>query len=186
MRPTNYFQYFNFTISNDTIIRNLLNRAKIIDMDIVLKTKLYTPYFIKDGERPETIAETYYGSTAYFWIILFTNNIENIYEGWPRTQEALDEYITYKYRTLEEANLKIHHYEDGEGNWIISSEWDNWITLINSNNGEMTGIDYTIEGITEISCYDYEVNLNEEKRIINLIRPQYLSQIVEEFQNIFK
>lgn len=183
---TNYFTYFNYTISNDTIIRNLLNRAKIKDVESVIKTKVYIPYFIKDGDRPETIAEEYYGSTTYFWVVLFANDIKNIYEDWPRSQEALDEYITYKYKTLENANLLIHHYEDSEGNWIPSLEWDSMMTAKNFYNGDETGLDYVLEEREAISCYDYENAKNEEKRIINLIRPQYLSQIVNEFQTLFK
>lgn len=188
MKATNYFTNFNYTISNDIIIKNLLSRAKIKDVDTIVKTKIYTPYFIKDGDRPETIAEEYYGSTTYFWIIMFANNIKNIYEDWPRTQEALDEYITYKYRTLEEANILIHHYEDEDGNLVSDYETNNMMIEKNSeiHNNMMTGLDYKVFSITPISCYEYENRLNETKRIINLIRPQYITQLTTEFQKIFK
>jgi hypothetical protein len=174
MRETNYFSYFNKTISNGQIITNLLNRAKIKNTDVIIKSKLYLPYFIKDGERPETLAESVYGSTSYFWIILFANNIRNIYEDWPRTQECLDEYVTYKYGTLAEAKLEIHHYEDDEGLWIVYEDWlANWASLTNTN-------------ARVVSCYEYEDEKNESKRLINLIRPEYKSQLVMEFQKIFK
>ena len=171
MRETNYFSYFNKTISNNLIITNLLNRAKIKDVGIVSQTKLYYPYFIKDGERPETLAELVYGNTSYFWIILFANNIRNIYEDWPRTQEALDEYIIFKYNSLADANITVHHYEDDEGHYITKEDWlSEWAGDVNK----------------EFSCYEYVDNLNESKRLINLIRPEYKSRLVSEFQTIFK
>lgn len=171
MRETNYFSYFNKTISNTLIITNLLNRAKIKDVGIVSQAKLYYPYFIKDGERPETLAEKVYGDTTYFWIILFANNIRNIYQDWPRTQEALDEYVIFKYKSLADANITVHHYEDDDGRYIMKEDW----------------LLYWAGDVSkEISCYVYEDRLNESKRLINLIRPEYKSQLVSEFQTIFK
>lgn len=176
MRNTNYFQYFNTTTGSDnsTIITNLLNRANIYNMNVLLNSKIFIPYFIKDGDRPETIAETYYGSTAYFWIILIANNIKNIYEDWPRTQEAFDLYIEDKYFSLEYATSAIHHYEDSDGDWVQNPNkvgaWPNTF----------------ITPPTAISIYEYEHDLNQNKRIINLIKNDYKSQIVKEFQNIFK
>ncbi len=186
MQATNYFKNFNYTISNEQIITNLLNRVKIKDVGYILKTKVYLPYFIKDGDRPETIAEEYYGSTSYFWIILFANDIKNIYEDWPRTQEALDEYITYKYKTLEEATSTTHHYEDEYGNHVTGYAGNNLLVMNDTSNDEITGIDYRTFSVTPVTYYEYESNLNESKRIINLIRPQYVTQIATEFQKIFK
>ena len=78
MQKTNYFKNFERIISNDYVITNLLNRAKIRNLDTIIKSKIYEPYLIKDDETPESIAEAYYGSTTYIWIICFTNNIKNI------------------------------------------------------------------------------------------------------------
>lgn len=167
MKKTNYFQGFDKIIFNSYIITNLLNRAKIKNIEVVIGSKIYDSYIISDGEKPETIAEKYYGSTSYFWIVLFANNIKNIYEEWPKSQEVFDKYVIEKYKSVEYAKTNIHHFEDEDGFHITQDSWN--------------GLDKT-----KISVYDYEMKINEDKRIINLIRPEYKNQIVREFQNFFK
>jgi hypothetical protein len=54
-------------------------------------------YSIKDGERPEHIAERVYGDPGYHWLILLTNNIIDPYHGWYMSGSALEEYIQKKY-----------------------------------------------------------------------------------------
>lgn len=170
MKSTNYFQNFNKTINYGIVITNLLNRAEVNTTSLITNSKLYTPYLIKDGETPESIAEVYYGNTSYFWIILYANNIRNIYEDWPRTQHEFDNFMEDKYYSLEYALSAIHHYEDSDGDWISQYDVD-------------TGIK---SASTAVTIYDYENNLNEEKRRINIINVAYKTQLIREFQQIFK
>lgn len=167
MQKTNYFKNFERIISNDYVITNLLNRAKIRNLDTIIKSKIYEPYLIKDDETPESIAEAYYGSTTYIWIICFTNNIKNIYEDWPKSQSVFDDYIIKKHYSLEYAQTTIHHFEDDDGDYILEEDWDG---------------DYA----KRITIYDYEYKLNEDKRNIYLINNKYKNQLTKEFQNIFK
>ena len=34
----------------------------------------YYPYYVQPGERPDTLADQYYGSVDYMWLILFAND----------------------------------------------------------------------------------------------------------------
>jgi len=174
---TNYFQNFGYISDNSIIIKNLLLRAELKSIDIITKSKIYTPYLIKDGETPEMVSEGLYGSSSYFWIILFANDIKNVYEDWPRVQEVFDSYIIDTYGTLEYSKTTVHHYEDSSGNWGRSN------SEYYSNNNLI--LDYQYFDIP-VYIYDYELSLNEMKRSINLIRPEYTTQLVKEFQKIFK
>ena len=167
MQKTNYFQGFNRLVKGEYIITNLLNRAKIKNLDVIVKSKIFLPHFIKDGETPESIAESYYGSTVYLWIVCFANNIKNIYEDWPKPIDIFNDYIIKKYYSLENAQTTVHHYEDSDGDYISQSAWDG---------------DYG----KRITIYDYETKLNDDKRNITLINSLYKTQLVREFQNIFK
>jgi len=167
MIGTNYFQNFQKILYGDYIVTNILNRFKIKNLGVLINSKIYEPYFINDGERPETIAESYYGSTTFFWLVLIANNMKNIYEDWPKTQDILDEYIINKYGSVEYAKSVIHHYKDSEGYYIRQEDWDG--SYENS-----------------ISIYDYEYALNDTKRNINLIKVDYKLQIQKEFQLLFK
>lgn len=178
MAATNFFINFKKVLYNGRLATNIMNRAKLSDLNVITSSKVYFPYLIKDGERPEDIAERYYGATNYFWIILLANNIKNIYEDWPKTSDVLNDYITEKYGSVDYAQRTVHHYEDSLGNYINSTE-----EIVEQD----PNIDYW-DGteLRKISIFDYEVDKNDKKRIINLIRSDYTNQLLTEFQNIFK
>lgn len=182
MAATNYFNVFNRLVFDNKLAINLLNRANLVSLSESVIDNITIPYLVKDGERPEEIAEDYYGSTTFFWIILYMNNIKNIYEDWPKSDNVLYEYIKQKYGSIEYALTQVHHYEDAAGNVInkdriISTALTNDIT---------DGLDYWDGSETKrVTYFEYETNLNDQKRVIKLLRPEYKSQIFKEFQNIF-
>lgn len=180
MPGTNYFSFFpsiSYTCScgQEKVVVDIFKRAKISDMSTTIKTSVFYKYVIRDGEKPEHIAERYYGDTQYYWIILYANSIINIYAQWPKSTVEFEKYIISKYGSIEDASNRttedaIHHYEDIEGNWI---DRDTWLSTVPEQQ-------------YRISKYDYEYKLNEDKREINIIRVEYLRQIVGEMNTIFK
>lgn len=165
-QTTNYFSFFPQVVRDTYQITNLLARAKMREAIDATQTKLFIPYTISDGERPESIAEDYYGSTAFFWIVLYANNIKNIYEDWPKTNDVLNEYIANKYSSIEYAQNIVHHFEDTSGRTIKESEW----------NGDLD---------LKVTLFDYEVKLNDAKRNIYLVRYEYRDKLAKEFRTIF-
>ena len=77
-------------------VRNLLRRVALSE-DLMTAEAVFMEYSIKDGERPEHIAERVYGDPGYHWLILLTNNIIDPYHGWYMSGSALEEYIQKKY-----------------------------------------------------------------------------------------
>ena len=61
----------------------------------------FKKYTIKDGERPETLAEKIYGNQFYDWVILLTNNMVNAQYDWGHVP-------TMKFIRLLKKNLMIH------------------------------------------------------------------------------
>jgi hypothetical protein len=167
MSATNYFSFFPVKTQDEYLITHLLARAKVNDVLNSTQSKLFIPYTIMDGDRPESIAEEYYGSTTYFWVVLYVNNIKNIYEDWPKTTEVLNEYIIGKYNSIEYAQNAVKYFEDENGLIIPESEWDGTLSR-------------------RISCFDYEVLLNDAKRNIYLVRQEYKDRITKEFRTIFR
>lgn len=76
--------------------RNIILRAKFSDY-IKNKDSLFDEYFIKDGERPDTLAFNLYGRAEYHWIILLFNEIIDPYYSWPLSQKELAIYMDQKY-----------------------------------------------------------------------------------------
>jgi hypothetical protein len=70
----------------------------------------YHPYVIKDGDRPDTIANAYYGSPEYAWLIYLANDIVDPYYDWPLSYSEFAGYLVDKYGSVEYAQEKILFY----------------------------------------------------------------------------
>ena len=44
----------------------------------------------------------------------------------------------------------------------------------------------TVNPVVSVTNYDYEVKLNDEKRRIKILKPEYLSVFITDHQNIMK
>ena len=89
-------------------IKNIFRRVKIQDW-IAENTNFFNRYTIRDGDRPDTVAERLYGSADRDWIVILTAGITNIKDDWPLSNADLYRYGQSKYG-LEDL-FKPHHYE---------------------------------------------------------------------------
>jgi hypothetical protein len=81
---------------NATIAKNILTRVRILD-SAKESQSTFLDYTIRDGERPETLAERVYGRSDYHWIILLFNEIIDPYFSWPLSNDQLDEQVEKTY-----------------------------------------------------------------------------------------
>jgi hypothetical protein len=93
-------------------IKNLWKRAKLRE-DITNAVTAFYYYQIEGNERPDEVAEKVYGDPELDWVILITNNITNINEGWPADNNSFYKYLIDKYGS-DEALQEIHHTETNE------------------------------------------------------------------------
>tara|TARA_R110000787_G_scaffold28773_12_gene78401 strand:- start:2104 stop:2664 length:561 start_codon:yes stop_codon:yes gene_type:complete len=128
----------------------------------------YQPYRIPDGERPDITSHKLYDDVRYIWVILFVNNIKNIYTDWPKSDTIMTERMYRKYGSPAAAQALIHHYEDDRGNEIDRPKY--------IENTEKNKI------VTE---FDYEISQNEDKRDIIVPQPAYLQPLLNELQTVF-
>ena len=62
--------------------------------------------------RPDVVAQNIYGDPELDWIILVTNNITNIRDQWPLSNNDLQNYMVEKWGATGLTN--VHHYETTE------------------------------------------------------------------------
>jgi hypothetical protein len=173
--------------SNDyTLIKNIFKRAKIRE-DFINIFTAFEKYSIVGDDRPDNVAELLYGDPNLDWIILITNNIQNIREDWPLSQADLNLYLNQKY-TPEELS-QIHHYETKE---VKASDYSIILPA-----GLVVGEDFTIsysDGsqliednncIISVSNYEYELRKNDDKRNIYALRQEYISLVEEDLRLAF-
>ena len=163
--------------------KNIFRRIKIRENldDIILGFNQYT---IKNNQRPDQVALAVYGDMDLDWVVLLTNNIINVYDEWPMSEDELERYIESEY--AEESD-SIHHWVtqkivDGRGRTLVkdgrqvSETW-----TYTRPDGTLIPKDQTIR---PISVYDYEAEKNDYKRNIYLLRKEYINGFIEEFANL--
>ena len=171
--------------SGDTVrVKNLFRRVKIRE-DLVDSLTLFTKYKILGDERPDNVAEKYYGSPDLDWVVLLANNIVDIKNDWPMTEYDLNVYLNDKY--TEQQLVKIHHYETIEFRDLNNR----LITPAGKIVDENFVVEYLkgsqiqrVSPIRSVSFFEWEVQKNDDKRNINLVQTDYVGTVVEEFQEI--
>ena len=155
--------------------------------DIFREDTLYQEYIVKNGERPDQIARDFYGDEQYYWIILQINEIVDYYNQWPLSQYELDEFITRKYQTTEQA-LQIHHYETPE---VIDV---NKNVLLRAGHSVPKNFQFkyrpdpslnviSTAGPIEVTNTAFEYQLNMQKSVIQILQPKYVFDYAREVQN---
>lgn len=145
-------------------VTNILQRVRL-KLDHVKYRALFAQHIIIDGETPEFLAYTFYGDSTLHWVILYAHQATNPYYDWPLTYQDLSKYVTKKYGVGNEYNT--NRYE------IIE-------------DGERYVVDSTVPGAVSVSNFMYEERLNDDKRQLTVIRPDYVSEVVNEFRSLLK
>lgn len=168
-------------------------------------TVIYYSYVIQDGETPEVIAYKVYGDIEKHWIILFMNDIVDPQYQWPLEQRALLDYIDKKYSAnaatnqtgLEwaQANTKsfykveqVTYNNRTKSEQIVEIDEDQYDTLVVSTESLVLkdGTLLTIRTTkTEKSYYEYEIEKNEAKRTIRILKPEFATGLQQEFVRAF-
>ena len=166
-----YFQYFPTDMYDPAgdgsakLATNILKRVRLrinVKKELVMLDK----YDIKEGETPEIVADKHHGSPLYHWVIMLVNNISDINHDWVKSTRQMQNYLQDKYT---EAQLEeVHHYE------IPQTSGDTSITI---------QVPQGTDRATSISNITYELELNESKRSIDLLRNNYLSAFIDEFES---
>jgi hypothetical protein len=158
-----YFEYFP-TIGYD--VRGEKNNSRVQAITNVLvrirkklnvvNSAFFEQYFINDGDRADTMAHQFYDDSTLHWVIMYANYMTNPYYDWPLPYFDLQKFVAKKYADIN----GVHHYEDADG----------------------YEVDSDVAGAKPITNFVYEETLNDQKRTINVIRAEYLPQVLEEFK----
>jgi hypothetical protein len=206
-----YFNYFPKTLyTSDTetgvVVTNITSRFAF-EQSYRDNSAVYYEYDIQDSDTPEIIAHKMYGNSERHWIVLMMNEIVDPQFDWPLDQRTIISYINDKYLAnasvgqtgISWAQQNTHSYfkiETRTSNstntsiekriQIDSNAYTNLvesITNLNLQDGNAITIKVTKE--TQ-SYYDYEIDLNESKRTIKLIKPEFVNRLENELISVLE
>ena len=189
-------------------VKNLFKRGQLRD-DIFQDLAVFTKYEISNDDRPDNVAFNFYGDSNLDWLVLLCNNIINIQSEWPMSQKSFDNYLISKYTesgdsdtdTYDRIYNGVHHYETkqiknsndveilAEGltvspdytltyyDWLVSG----YVILSKAANET-----YNTSLLTPITNYQYEEKIEDDKRNIFLLKPLYVSLVIDDLTDMMK
>jgi hypothetical protein len=177
------------------VMTNIMARVSIIPQ-ILNNPAIYYEYDIQDGDTPEIIAHKYYGDSYRYWLVLFANQLMDPQWDWPLSGNELSAYLVKKYGENYNTYSEIHHYEK------IITQFDYGTNITTTNKVTVsediynaivpqtnyfslpTGDVSIAVDKSAVSVYDYENDLNEQKRNIKILNAAYVNKVEEEFKKL--
>lgn len=179
-----YFENFPKVTHTGELLTDITRRVDFKET-VINDPYAFLPYVIESDDRPEDIALYYYGSVRYTWLVYFSVRLVDPYFQWPLNSKQFDKYIIDKYQA--QANTtgnaviawtqntsiteNIVHYYNAEGDIISPDSY-----TLNSN---IVAADWT-----PLRYYEYESQLNDDKRAIELIDNRYAAKAEKQLKDL--
>ena len=174
------------------LVKNIFKRAKLRS-DIKFGITMFERYQVEENMRPEAIANRIYQDPELDWVILLVNNITNVRDQWPLSNNDLYNYMLDKYG--QTGLTDAHHYEtvelkdsDGrimlQGGLVVDDEFK-FRYSVRKSNGDLTDPN-NINPVQVITNLAYEQRENDKKRQIRILKPAYIAGVVNDLRNVMK
>ena len=167
-------------------VKNIFKRA-VLREDVIGSYFQFNKYIIQGDDRPDNVASKVYGDANLDWVVLTTNNIINVRDEWPMSQGDLQNYLTNKYTSAQLSY--IHHYETLK----ILDSYQRLIQpkgLIVEEGHSVTfidrGVSKTESKTKSVSYLEYEIDLNDAKREIDILQSRYVETYLRDMANIME
>ena len=146
---------------NPKTIKDILTRINI-KQSIKDTSANFSLYDVQDGDTPELVAHKEYGDVQFHWVILLFNDMLNPYYDWPLDIRNFEKFVKDKYTEPD----GHHHYEVAQSSGLTT---------------KMITVESSVVGATSVSNYQYEATLNDKRKQIKLLKPEFVAQLSAEF-----
>jgi len=177
-----------------TFYTNIMARASIIS-DLLKNPLLFYSYDIQDGDTPEIVADKFYGDSYRYWLVLFANEMLDPQWDWPLNSTVFNQYIADKYQDVDPYTT-VYAYEKIVTQYDSATKTTTTEKYVIDENTYDTltpsTTTYTFPSSTTTitisknakTYFEYEVEKNEAKRNIKLLKKEYSLQIESEFERL--
>jgi len=182
--PSTSYDIWGTEPRNYQSVTNIMKRVKF-KPEVIEDISEYYPYIVKDGERPDIISNNQYDTVAFAYLILLINDIQDPIFDWPLSTQQFEQFIMNKYGSLDSAMVTTKNYYQ-----IIRAEVPRTgiaerIPEVKFIVDETTynSLDQTLR-ISQTN-YDWEDELNNDKKEIRLISPDFIHDIDYQVKQYF-
>lgn len=210
----NYFPKTIYTANTNVTgldtVTNIIARFRF-EESLKENSAAFYKYSVQDSDTPEIIAHKYYEHSERHWIVLMFNDIIDPQFDWPLKYENFINYVDSKYSANGAANTTV---QSGLA-WAMSiNNVHSYYKIVKRTSADGTVIEEKLQVdantyanvaatsatitlqsgniITQTvskekkTYYEYEMDVNEEKRNIILLKPEFVPQIEKEFKKLIK
>ena len=186
----NYVSLDSNLSSEYTRVKNLFKRGELRS-DIFVNLAFFNKYSIVGEESPDEVSLRLYDTEEFDWVILLANNIINVRDEWPLSNDSLYNYLIDIYGS-EENLQKIHHYEtievkDDSGRVVLRKGLRTEEMYSFTYYERSTQQNVTVSNASEaISNYVDAIRKEEAKRNIFVLKPEYLNVLTNDIERIMQ
>lgn len=179
---------FPFSETQYVLAKNFFRRFKLSESSYNFQN-FFTEYQLTDEDRIDYLSYKFYGTSEFDWVILITNNIMNSYFDLPVREVDLYEMVSKTYDNPD----GIHHYETNEiknslGAVVLQAglkvEQSFFNTPYKYNDNGIIRTAVGIQTCLPVTNYEYELKLNDAKRKIYILKPDYVQEFIDQYDTI--
>jgi hypothetical protein len=210
-RYFNFFPRTTYIKSSDSteidVLTNITSRFGF-EQSFKENTSVFYEYEVRDGDTPEIIANKIYGDSEKHWVILSLNNIVDPNYDWPLEQRTLVRFIDEKYTAnadtangqsgivWSKSNIKEYYtietttHNASETITVNKYQVDvntfanvtpSFTPSVALQDGSFIDVEVSKETKT---YYDFEIEDNEKKRRIKILKPEFVFAVDQEFRRV--
>jgi len=115
---------YSFPGLPDLEMVDIFRRVKFTDKTLE-EAQNFVEVLVPEGSRPDDVARSYYGSSKYWWLVLFSNSMSDVNSEWPKSQSQIkslfnnylngDSYFVVEDLDISEGDIVVKRDVDATG-----------------------------------------------------------------------
>ena len=182
--PSTSYDIWGTEPRNYQSVTNIMKRVKF-KPEVLEDISEYYPYIVRDGERPDIISFNQYETVAFAYLITLINDVQDPIFDWPLSTQQFEQFIANKYGSLDSAMTTTKNYYQIVRAEVPRTGTSERVPEVKFIVDETTynSLDQTLR--TTQTEYDWEEELNNDKKEIRLISPDFIHDIDYQVKQYF-
>jgi len=186
------------------VVTNITSKVTL-DEDVKKNSSAFYTYIVPDGETPEHVADKVYGNSNRHWIILHMNDIVDPQAEWALSENNLNKVIEKKYEEMAngapvlnwtKTNIRNYFKIEQRNNIdtrtnnvdVLNVDANTYSNIVPSQTSVVTKDGNNIRIIVDkrtLTYYEFEHELNNRKREIKILKPEFVEVVERQLEDYY-